>query len=78
VIALVEVVRSAAQSLNTPTDAPRAGFTVKTRVGDGGVRSNGGQGFPGRFHVRHTMIYKFKSKAAADLHDDRRRSAIAC
>jgi hypothetical protein len=41
---------------------------VKTPAGDGGqFDHNGGQGSPGRFHVRHTMIYKFKSKAAADL-----------
>jgi hypothetical protein len=41
---------------------------VKTPAGAGGqFDHNGGQGFPGRFHVRHTMIYKFKSKAAADL-----------
>jgi hypothetical protein len=41
---------------------------VKTRVGDRReFDQNGGQGFPGRFHIWHTMIYKFKSKAAADL-----------
>src|SRR3954468_6798367 len=44
-------------------------FPGETAAGAGGqFDHNGGQGFfPGRFHILHTMIYKFRSKAAAEL-----------